>query len=671
MFLVNHSTIEFVKEDSTEKLSQEASKYIDGTLCLICGVDFDSTLEHIVGKHSETVLKLSKIPGIFSPEHEKILDTEIEKQKIPMVQIKSESFDTSGFESDDVTEKSDETSIILVDLERGSENADIDIKGNIAQALDFDNLTDDEKKYGETSITVMEKDGGIENTPVAIKNNIDQALECGSLTEKEKKKKDFIEDNFEQENGFASFEITDDVAQALNILDEDIRNTEEKSKSPPLKIRNLSELIEPKNVNCNDTPKSVEQENFNTIQSSVQNQKPVESTKVSLDESSKKSLEEPQKSPEKTEKLLEKTQKSPDLFQKLLDLPLKAKNQISSDLDQKSQKRRGRPRKISTNSGNSVSKLSENIQKTNESSNHASKLLDKSQALPKGAQISPNEVQNSLIQPGKSPVESQKLSNQAQNFLEKAQISQGEGKISKKILKLRNRTLVLKLTKLTNEEIASHTNLARESEEKRAPKIVSNSQISVDKTKVQCLYCDSFFENKSQMNEHIEKIQTLRLSENVELDRSELTDEQARKFFHEEPKFQCSYCNNMFWKLSYLNDHIKETHEVKRKSARNEKLVPLEEFKAISSDLGKKEEKNGYLCSICKASFTMESGLKKHITLIHPESSKEIAQPKQSEVEIPVGKGNMILMLDFLAKFFVNDLVSSSQKIIFFLLNLS
>ena len=230
MFLINHSTIEIVKEDSTEKLSQEASKYIDGTLCLICGVDFDSTLEHIVGKHSETVLKLSKIPGIFSPEHEKILDTEIEKQKIPMVQIKSESFDTSGFESDDVTEKSDETSIILVDLERGSENADIDIKGNIAQALDFDNLTDDEKKYGETSITVMEQDVGFENAPVTIKNNIVQALS----SDNEKTNKDFTEDN-----GFASFEITDDVAQALNILDEDIKNTEEKSKSPPLKIRNL------------------------------------------------------------------------------------------------------------------------------------------------------------------------------------------------------------------------------------------------------------------------------------------------------------------------------------------------------------------------------------------------------------------------------------------------
>ena len=498
-------------------------------------------------------------------------------------------------------------------------------------------------------------------------------MDCDSLTEKEKKKGDFTEeDNFEQEIGFTSFEITDDVAQALNILDEDIKNTEEKSKSPPLKIRNLSELIEPKNVNCNDTQKSVEHENFNTIRPSVQNQKPVESTKVSLDESSKKSLEEPQKSPEKPkkllektqksleehqespekpEKLLEKTQKSPDLFQKLLDLPLKAKNQISSDQDQKSQKRRGRPRKISTNSGNSAIKLSDNIQETNESSNHASKLLDKSEELPKGAQISPNEVQN---------------------LPEIAQISPDEGKISKKISKLRNRSLVLKLTKLTKEEIASHTNPARESVEKRAPKIVSNSQISADKTKrVQCLYCDSFFENKSQMNEHIEKIQTLRLSENVELDRSELTDEQARKFFHEEPKFQCSYCNNMFWKLSYLNDHIKEIHEVKRKSARNEKLVPLEEFKANSSDLGKKEEKSGNLCSICKASFTMESGLKKHVTLIHPQVSKEIAQPKQIEVEIPGGKGNMILMLNFLVKFFVNDLVSSSQKIIFFLLNLS
>ena len=478
-------------------------------------------------------------------------------------------------------------------------------------------------------------------------------MDCDRLTEKEKKKGDFTEeDNFEQEIGFTSFEITDDVAQALNILDEDIKNTEEKSKSPPLKIRNLCELIEPKSLNCNDTQKSVEHENFNTIQPSVQNQKPVESTKVSLDESSKKSLEEPQKSPEKPKKLLEKTQKSPDLFQKLLDLPLKAKNQMqSSDQDQKSQKRRGRPRKISTNSGNSVSKLSENIQKTNDFSDRASKLLDEIEESAKGAQKSPNE---------------------AQNLPEKARSSPDEGKISKKISKLRNRSLVLKLTKLTKEEIASHTNPARESEEKRAPKIVSNSQISVDKTKqVKCLYCDSFYENKSQMNEHIEKIQTLRLSENVELDRSELTDEQARKFFHEEPKFQCSYCNNMFWKLSYLNDHIKEIHEVKRKSARNEKLVPLEEFKANSSDLGKKEEKSGNLCSICKASFTMESGLKKHVTLIHPQVSKEIAQPKQNEVEIPGGKGNMILMLNFLVKFFVNDLVSSSQKIIFFLSKLS
>ena len=166
MFLINHSTIEIVKEDSTEKLSQEASKYIDGTLCLICGVNFDSTLEHIVGKHSETVLKLSKIPGIFSPEHEKILDTEIEngqsteKQKIPMVQIKSESFDTSGFESDNMTEKSNGSSITVVDLDSGSENADIDIKDSIAKALDFDNLTDDEKKNGETSIIVIEQDIG-------------------------------------------------------------------------------------------------------------------------------------------------------------------------------------------------------------------------------------------------------------------------------------------------------------------------------------------------------------------------------------------------------------------------------------------------------------------------------------------------------------------------------
>ena len=166
MFLINHnSTIEIVKEDSTEKLSQEASKYIDGTLCLICGVNFDSTLEHIVGKHSETVLKLSKIPGIFSPEHEKILDTEIEngqsteKQKIPMVQIKSESFDTSGFESD-MTEKSNGSSITVVDLDSCSENADIDIKDSIAKALDFDNLTDDEKKNHETSIIVIEQDIG-------------------------------------------------------------------------------------------------------------------------------------------------------------------------------------------------------------------------------------------------------------------------------------------------------------------------------------------------------------------------------------------------------------------------------------------------------------------------------------------------------------------------------
>ena len=165
MFLINHSTIEIVKEDSTEKLSQEASKYIDGTLCLICGVNFDSTLEHIVGKHSETVLKLSKIPGIFSPEHEKILDTEIEngqsteKQKNPMVQIKSESFDTSGFESD-MTEKSNGSSITVVDLDSCSENADIDIKDSIAKALDFDNLTDDEKKNHETSIIVIEQDIG-------------------------------------------------------------------------------------------------------------------------------------------------------------------------------------------------------------------------------------------------------------------------------------------------------------------------------------------------------------------------------------------------------------------------------------------------------------------------------------------------------------------------------
>ena len=166
MFLINHSTIEIVKEDSTEKLSQEASKYIDGTLCLICGVNFDSTLEHIVGKHSETVLKLSKIPGIFSPEHEKILDTEIEngqstkKQKIPMVQIKSESFDTSGFESDNMTEKSNVSSITVADLDSGSENADIGIKDSIAKALDFDNLTDDEKKNHETSIIVIEQDIG-------------------------------------------------------------------------------------------------------------------------------------------------------------------------------------------------------------------------------------------------------------------------------------------------------------------------------------------------------------------------------------------------------------------------------------------------------------------------------------------------------------------------------
>ena len=648
MFLINHSTIANVKEDSTEKLSQEASKYIDGTLCLICGVNFDSTLEHIVGKHSETVLKLSKIPGIFSPEHEKILDTEIEigqsssekHKKIPMVQIKSESFDTSGFESDNATEKSDDTlagnimDIIVVDLDCGSENADI--KVNIAQALDFDNFTDDEKKKDETSITPLEQ-------AVTIKNNIVQALDCDSLT---KKKKDFTEDNFE--NGFTSFEITDDVAQALNILDEDIKKTEKdvdpKSKSPPLKIRNLSELIEPKNVNTNDTPKSVEQENLTIIQPSAQpqKQKPVESlvpAKVS-DESSKTSIEEPQKSPEKPEKLIEKTHKSPDLFQKLLERPLKAKNQISSNQDQKSLKRRGRPRKISTNSGNSAIKLSDNIQKTNESSD--SKLLDKSQELPKGAQKSPNEVQTLLNQPGKSPVKSQKLSNQSQHLPEKAQSFPDDGKISKKVSKLRKRSIVLKLTKLTKEEIAAHTNPVRESEEKRASEILSNIGISVDKTKqIQCLFCDSFYENNSLMNEHIEKIQKLRLSENVELDRSELTDEQARKFFHEEPKFQCSYCNNMFWKLSFLNHHIKEAHELKRKSARNEKLVPLPEFNAGSPDFGKKEERN--LCSICKATFTMERDLKKHVTLVHPQISKEIAQPKRNEVEINEDKGNIIL----------------------------
>ena len=68
----------------------------------------------------------------------------------------------------------------------------------------------------------MEQDSGIENASTNIKNNIVLGLECGSLTDKQKKKRDFMEDNFEQENDFTSFEITDDVAQALNILDEDL-----------------------------------------------------------------------------------------------------------------------------------------------------------------------------------------------------------------------------------------------------------------------------------------------------------------------------------------------------------------------------------------------------------------------------------------------------------------
>ena len=79
MFLINHTLkVKIKKENSTDKLSQEASKYIDDKLCLICGTKSDSTLQHIIGKHSDVILKLSKIPGILGPEHEQILNQEVQ-----------------------------------------------------------------------------------------------------------------------------------------------------------------------------------------------------------------------------------------------------------------------------------------------------------------------------------------------------------------------------------------------------------------------------------------------------------------------------------------------------------------------------------------------------------------------------------------------------------------
>ena len=67
MFLINHSTIEIVKEDSTEKLSQEASKYMNGQTCLICEIEFDSITEvakHIKKEHLDIIIVMEKISEV-------------------------------------------------------------------------------------------------------------------------------------------------------------------------------------------------------------------------------------------------------------------------------------------------------------------------------------------------------------------------------------------------------------------------------------------------------------------------------------------------------------------------------------------------------------------------------------------------------------------------------
>ena len=119
------------KENSVDLLSLEALKYIDDNLCLICGSKFGSTLQHIIGKHSEVVLKLSKIPGIFGPEHEQILNPEVQiksefdenmKNQISIPMIKSEPFDAN---------KSDENQSVIENKEENTRESSKKIPENV------------------------------------------------------------------------------------------------------------------------------------------------------------------------------------------------------------------------------------------------------------------------------------------------------------------------------------------------------------------------------------------------------------------------------------------------------------------------------------------------------------------------------------------------------------
>ena len=94
------------KEDKSEELTHEASKYIDGKFCLICGSQFDLTLEHILKNHSDVLVKIKEVPVTQTSGKQKNKSSGKTVQ-IYVANIKSELFKENDDEKSEVPEDND------------------------------------------------------------------------------------------------------------------------------------------------------------------------------------------------------------------------------------------------------------------------------------------------------------------------------------------------------------------------------------------------------------------------------------------------------------------------------------------------------------------------------------------------------------------------------------
>ena len=150
-----------------------------------------------------------------------------------------------------------------------------------------------------------------------------------------------------------------------------------------------------------------------------------------------------------------------------------------------------------------------------------------------------------------------------------------------------------------------------------------------EKIPYQCLFCDKNFSTLHYMNRHVQNVH----------------EEGKKKFKH-----KCSLCDATFRQKSDVKKHVNTVHEgvkpekrKKNKSVQSKKIVNKitrknldinEEFNDAHMINIKKEPleddyKNlDYQCSICLATFSQKSKLKRHMTLTHKVAKKKIELSK-------------------------------------------